>query len=130
MTLNEIILGAGIAGLIGLITSILHTLVTEKRELKKIKTCLKNEMHHIIYLIDRKQIDFKSFLGEGDINRNRSKDEWDAILHQFDFKRPYIAMSLVDAIYSNNNVFKLSDGQLTIMQNIQVLIKKHNRVYA
>ena len=41
VTLNEIILGAIIAGLIGLMTSMTNTRLTEKRELKKIKTGFK-----------------------------------------------------------------------------------------
>lgn len=111
-----------IAGLIGLTTSMTHTLITEKRELKKIKTLLKNEMYHTIHLIDRKQIKFKLLLGDGD----RSKDELDKIRQQFDSGCTYLKTSLIDSIYSNNNAFRLSDQQLTVIQNIQVSIQYHN----
>ena len=115
-----------IAGLIGLTTSMTHTLITEKRELKKIKTCLKNEIGHTISLIDRKQIEFELLIGNDDIDCNRSKEDWNEIRQQFDSGRAYLKMSLIDSIYSNNNAFRLSDQQLTIIQNIQVSIKDYN----
>ena len=126
VTLNEIILGAVIAGVIGLMTSILHTWVTEKRELKKIKTCLKNEIYHNIKLIDKKQIEFKSLLGNGDITRDRSKDEWDKIQQRFDSGYSSLEILLTNAIYSNNNVFKLSDQELTAIRNTQIWMKDYN----
>ena len=124
--LNEIILGALIAGLIGLTTSMAHTLITEKRELKKIKICLKNEIQQNIYLITRKQINLKSFLGKGDIKRDRTNDEWDKIQQQFDFGCFYLEILLANAIYSNNNIFKLSDQQLKTIRNVQAAIKCYN----
>ena len=125
VTLNEIILGAVIAGVIGLMTSIMHTWVTEKRELKKIKLGLKNEMHHTIHLIERRQIMFKSFLDKN-VNRNRSKNELDEMRQYLDPKSHYIEMSLVNAIYFHHSVFQLSERQLTIIQNIQAALKYYN----
>ena len=122
----EIVLGAFIAGCIGIIVHMIYSGLDERFELKRIKISLKNEIEQNIYLIKRNQTNLKSLLGEGDIKRDRTKDEWNNMQEQFNPGSFRLETLLVNAIYSNNSIFKLSVQRLTIIRNIHAVIKGYN----
>lgn len=123
-----IILGAFIAGGIGVIVHKINS-NSEKRDiLKNIRECLDYELETTIDILNKKTKTLEPFEKYRN-NPNKKHDLNAETLHINDiFNSGYqdIKMPLLNAIYSNNYVFNLSQNELKNIKNIQIYLDDYN----
>lgn len=121
-----LILGAILAGIVGMTSHVITSYMETSDMLKKIKKRLNYEAQTIINTLNRNINELEYFTNKGDLSQERNKDEIKDIKQKFELGCPYLKTPLRNGIYSNNNVFNMKDDELKNIQDTQTYIDNYN----